>query len=835
MKTVTILIVHDDEDMLQTHAKHLMTAGYETLTASTGADGLRLAEQHRPDVVLLRQPLPDIDPDEIRHRLKKSLLTADTLVAFLSDVYESGNGHSPNAAEGPDEHIHCPVSEVALVARVQSMLRTGRAESELRERERKLDQRVKELAFLYSVSKMLDDSDDDCISESLPVIVDMMADALQYPDAACTRITLREVSAATRDFYKTPWHITVPVAVNDEPAGMVEVYYLEEKPDIYYGPFTEEELMLVHELADRLGQFVERTEGQRIVRQRNRELSLLNRIVSAAAAGADQQEMFQLACEEVSAALSVPAVMMGLFDVASLGVYTVATHLPNGNEFPHVDLSHSEGLVRKFLLRERKPLIAEDAQTDPRLAHQHVLLQKYNIASVLAVPLFVDDEILGVLILADIKKRQFTPLEVQLVQSVASELVGVVARERMLLEHKMLTEQYHHGQKLEALGRLTAGVAHDFNNALTAINGFAEILQIELPMDSAHQTSIQMILSAGQRAVGLVRQLLLFSRPQSTAMAVGDIGQLIDETRSMLLRIIGEDVQLHTYLADELWPIEMDTSQMQQVILNLCINARDAMPQGGELTLEARNVMLSETYASSHLDSQPGEHVLLSVTDTGVGMTEDVLEHLFEPFFSTKPDDDGTGLGLASTYGIVKEHGGHIEVFSKPGRGASFDIYLPRAAQGLATGDVVIDHRLPSAKGRETILLVEDDVSVRRVTEAFLRQRGYSVFSAASGEDALSMVAAAEQHIDLLLTDLVMPKMSGKELADRLPEELPDMKVLFMSGYSDEVLERHNLLRADVNFLQKPFSNADLARLVRRVLDGEGHPSVKRGDRPSPP
>jgi two-component system cell cycle sensor histidine kinase/response regulator CckA len=394
-----------------------------------------------------------------------------------------------------------------------------------------------------------------------------------------------------------------------------------------------------------------------------------------------------------------------------------------------------------------------------------------------------------------------------------------IAAIRDITERLRLEDQLRQAQKMEAIGRLTAGIAHDFNNLLTAINGFAELMQFEVAPEDPLSELVEKVLTSGRRAAGLVRQLLAFSRKQILEPRVLNLNNVVSNLGKMLHRIIGEHIEIQTVLAPDLWTVKVDPTQIEQVIVNLAVNARDAMPAGGRLTIETANVVLDESYAASHLEVQPGEHVLLAVSDTGKGMSEEVKEHIFEPFFTTKEVGQGAGLGLATVYGIVKQSDGHIWVYSEENRGTTFKIYLPRARrnalQQAKRSQIAVD--MPS--GREVILLVEDDASVRELARRTLERQGYTVLEASNGQEALRLFTQHVSPIHLLLTDVVMPGMSGKALAERLTEIQPNLRVLYMSGYTDNVIVQHGELEAGIAFVQKPLSPSKLAAKVRQVLD----------------
>jgi two-component system cell cycle sensor histidine kinase/response regulator CckA len=386
-------------------------------------------------------------------------------------------------------------------------------------------------------------------------------------------------------------------------------------------------------------------------------------------------------------------------------------------------------------------------------------------------------------------------------------------------ERKRLEAQFLQAQKMEAVGRLAGGVAHDFNNLLTAILGYADLAMSTLSPDAPVYKDIQEIQNAAQRASGLTRQLLAFSRRQIIAPRVIDLNELVLTLDNMLRRLIGEDIELRMLLAQDLGAVKVDPGQVEQVILNLVVNARDAMPRGGKLTIETGSVTLDDDYMRVHPEATSGDYVMVAMSDTGVGMTEEVKSHLFEPFFTTKEMGKGTGLGLATVYGIVKQSGGFIYVYSEPGKGTTFKIYLPRVKEPVTALPRAEEFReLP--RGTETVLLVEDEPSVRELAARALRQQGYTVLEAASGKEALQLSKEyGEKEIHLLFTDVVLPQMSGKRLAERLKELRPQVKVLFTSGYADNAVVQHQVLEPGVEFLAKPFSPAVLARKVRQILD----------------
>ncbi len=387
-----------------------------------------------------------------------------------------------------------------------------------------------------------------------------------------------------------------------------------------------------------------------------------------------------------------------------------------------------------------------------------------------------------------------------------------------ITERLELETQLRQVQKMEAIGRLAGGIAHDFNNLLTVINGYSTLVASRLGQDDAARQNVEEIRKAGERASALTRQLLAFSRRQVLQPRVLDLNEIINGTASMLRRLISEDIDLVVHLDPALGRVRADASQIEQVILNLAVNARDAMPRGGKLTLETLNVEIDEAYARGHLGARPGHYVMLRVSDTGVGMDAETRARLFEPFFTTKEQGKGTGLGLATVYGIVKQSAGNIWVDSEPERGATFKILLPRVQDEVEKAAPETAAPAPP-EGKETILLVEDEPVVRELCSEVLAQHGYTVLAAGDSEEARRLCESRRGDIDLLLTDVVMPRMGGHELAQRLASLCPQMRVLLMSGYSADANRNGGVLDPDLAFLQKPFTPDVLARKVREVLD----------------
>jgi len=417
------------------------------------------------------------------------------------------------------------------------------------------------------------------------------------------------------------------------------------------------------------------------------------------------------------------------------------------------------------------------------------------------------------------------------------EIVGMSGMLRDITERKqaekekaVLEEQFRQAQKMEAVGRLAGGIAHDFNNMLGVIIGYSDILLHDLREDDPIHRDVQHIRGAADRAAGLTRQLLAFSRKQVLELQVLDLNGIVSDLEKMLRRLIGEDIALSTVLQPDVGRVKADAGQIEQVIMNLAVNARDAMPEGGTLMIETADADLDEEYAKTHVSVIPGPYVMLAITDSGGGMDEDTRSKIFDPFFTTKEMGKGTGLGLSTVYGIVKQSGGNIWIYTELGKGTTFKIYLPRV-EGAVEAAATPKGLEKSPRGSETVLVVEDEEVLRRLTTRILKLGGYKVLEAAHGGDALLVCRDFEGSIDLLVTDVVMPKMSGRKLANHLAEDRPDMKVLFMSGYTDNAIVHQGVLDEGAAFIQKPFTASALMQKVRDVLDAA---KKDRGDKGAP-
>jgi signal transduction histidine kinase len=480
------------------------------------------------------------------------------------------------------------------------------------------------------------------------------------------------------------------------------------------------------------------------------------------------------------------------------------------------------------------PFRTEDYLHDPRVTSIfHEVARAESARAAMVVPIRIEGRVEGLLYVDQRSMRVFTDHDEAVLKRLSDHAAIAIANARAFEGEKRAraeTEaaaralhdreaQLRQAQKMEAIGRLAGGVAHDFNNLLTVISGRSTLLSERLPTDSPYRRDVDLIHKTADRAAGLTRQLLAFSRRQMLHRSVLDLNAVVTDTEVMLRRLIGEDVELVTVLDPGLARVKADRGQIEQVLINLAVNARDAMPKGGRLTLSTANVELGETFTRKNPGSHVGTFVQMSVQDNGQGMDAAVQAQIFEPFFTTKEPGKGTGLGLSTVYGIVKQHEGYIAVASELWRGTVFDMYLPPVAAGVAEpeGPLVLE-RGPS--GRETILLVEDEEGVRELARDVLRGAGYRVFEAADAAEAMRLWSLYTDEIQLLLTDMVMPRMTGREIAETLAPVRPDLRVVYMSGYTDDPMVREGETAVPGVFLKKPFSVDGLLQAARTALDG---------------
>lgn len=452
-----------------------------------------------------------------------------------------------------------------------------------------------------------------------------------------------------------------------------------------------------------------------------------------------------------------------------------------------------------------------------KLFPEATFLKQYNAHTYCGFPaLDPAGNVVAVICVLDDKPHDFSEEDKYLMKIFAQRIGAEIERQKILNERKKLESQLLQAQKMEAIGRLAGGIAHDFNNLLSVIVGYTEILLAELPATDPSEERIKLIKEAGEKAAELTHQLLAFSRKQVLELKVVNLNSVIKNMSKMLDRIIGEDIILELNTMASQSNVMADSGQLEQVLMNLAVNARDAMPSGGKLIIETADILLDKGYTGSLGEIIPGNYVMFAMTDTGTGMSMEVKEKIFEPFFTTKVTGIGTGLGLAMIYGIIKQHNGYIYVYSEPGKGTTFKIYLPAVREDTveeSTG------KIPLLQGHETILVVDDDSFIRKLVADMLGPLGYRVLEAENAETALKVGDEFEDAVDVLLTDIIMPKINGKELADAFRSKHPATKVVYMSGYTDDSVAYHGILKKETAFIQKPLTLYKLAVKLREELD----------------
>jgi len=557
------------------------------------------------------------------------------------------------------------------------------------------------------------------------------------------------------------------------------------------------------------------------VRRLNRVYAVLSEINEAIVRIRDPRALYERACEIAVERGQFRMAWVGLMGRDMQAVHVAASAGISGDYLKKLDIDlrdrdRSAGPTGTALRGGRHD-VCLDIAADPRMAPWRVAALGLGYRSSAAFPLMVNGETRGAFTLYSTEPEFFDGDELALLDDLAMNIGFAMELAEQETERRELEAQFLQAQKMETVGRLAGGIAHDFNNLLTVINGTASLAMEQQPAGGPLVHDLQEIKDAGERAADLTRQLLAFSRQQILKPTVLDLNALVGGMRNMVQRLIGEDIHLVVVSGPGLGNVRADPGQVEQVLLNLVVNARDAMPTGGTLTIETQNVELDAAHAELHPSVRPGSHVMLAVSDTGVGMDEMTRQRVFEPFFTTKEAGKGTGLGLATVYGIVKQSEGSIWVYSEPGLGTTFKIYLPRVAESVATRARV--RAAGVVPGTETILLVEDEATVRRLAERILKSAGYTVLPAADGVAAVQVLSAHPGPVHLLLTDVVLPGMSGREVAERVAVTHPHVRVLFTSGYTDDTMFRHAVIDATTAFIGKPYTVADLTRRVREVLD----------------
>jgi signal transduction histidine kinase/DNA-binding response OmpR family regulator len=861
MSSEKILVIDDNTQITAFLADVLEPLGYNPLAAGTGKDGITAALAEQPELIMLDLNLPDMSGLDVLESLRQQDCQAPVIMMTL---YGSERVVIQALRLGVRDYLTKPFAMDELLAAIERALEDVRLRRErellvqrLSRTNQSVTRRMRELATLQAIGRSVASlmPKDQLLRRILDAAVYLAgADvgALFLLDRETHRLRLEAIrkgatyrtglppvieDSHVQDVLRSgkPVWITNP----QKPTG-VTGYLGEKARSLLYVPVkvgetaigvaglvwvdrerasTDMENRLVA-LADFAAIAINNALLFEETHRSSRELVLLNRVIAASAANQDVESILEVACRELALTFGAPHTAAVLLDDQNANVVVVAEYLAQGHP-PSLGRSIAVvgNPVLQHLLRQKSSLVIEDYQNNPRLQAIHDLMPEEGALALLLLPLIVDGDVVGCLALDAAEPGVISPEEVSLASRVAEQVSGVLARARLREKHRLMEEQFHQAQKMEAVGRLAGGIAHDFNNLLTVIDISTRFLKRGLQPGDPLLSYVERVWDAGQRAARLTRQLLAFSRQEIVEPQVLDLNQMLGELDKMLRRIIGEDVELTLLPAAELWPVKIDPSQIEQVVVNLAVNARDALPDGGKLTIETANVFLDEAYAARYAEVEPGEYALLAVSDNGVGMSDEVKSRIFEPFFTTKERGKGTGLGLSTVFGIVKQNGGHIGVYSELGLGTTFRIYLPHVSEDRRAAPRLSDGEALLAPGSETLLLVEDEAAVQELTREVLAAQGYQVLSAMHGEEALQVAKAHEGPIHLLVTDVVMPRMSGRALADLLCSCRPEMRVLFVSGYTDDAIVHHGVLAEGIHFLSKPFGTEALVQKVRAVLD----------------
>ncbi len=806
--------------------------GCQTATARNGPEGLEQASRFQPDVVLLDIQMPGMDGFEVCQALKASGVTRHIPVVFLTAQGSAPATRIRALEAGGDAFLSKPVEPGELMAQVRAMARIKQAEEALRGENRSLEQAVGDRTRALLESRAL-----------LATIVDGTPDAIWVKDRE-GRVLLANTAAlralgrqAEEVLGRSTAELLGPREAAQHEAADLRVLESGETT-------TQEE----QHLSQGRSRTTVATRGP--VRDAQGQVTGLFTVVRDITDRALARQVLQRETERVKALLALyrepgqsidDVVQMAVEGLAALTgsevglvgrpvdgsaqlvaqAWSARPSEPTGTRWA----SRALGLDRNgpwwSALHSGRPVIRNGAL----LVGTSPLPEGFPaLRCLLVVPVIRDGK---VVLIGGVANRAEGYSEVDVGQA-GLYLEGVweaIRRIQSLERRTALEAQLMQAAKMEAVGRLAGGVAHDFNNLLVVILSYTRMVMEVVGESSPLLRDLREVLQAGERAAALTRQLLAHSRKQVLQASPLDLNQVITGVEPMLRRLLGEDLELQLHLGDAPWVVTADRGQLEQVIVNLAVNARDAMPQGGRVTLRTSNLPAGADPGGGPWDS-PG--VLLEVSDTGVGMDEPTRAQVFEPFFTTKEQGKGTGLGLATVYGIVKQSGGDIRVESTPGAGTVFRVLLPRSAEAetapVARAELLQANGVAPAGGQETILVAEDEAAVRGLAERLLTQAGYRVLAAKNGEEALARFATAGESVSLLLTDVVMPRMSGRELASRLTASSPGLKVVYMSGYLDDVLGKNGLLSPDIKFIGKPFRDDELLRLVRRVLDGASEP-----------
>jgi len=862
----TILIVEDDPATLRTIVDTLKEYGYKILIATTGEIALERAKYARPDLILLDILLPGIDGFETCRWLKANQSTQDIPVIFmtvLTNIEDKIRGFEL----GGVDYLTKPIHRAEIIARVNTHLRIWDLTRNLQEQNHRLQKLLVQQDTISQVGKQVTSILD--LEHVLATIVRSIQVQFSYAvvgiwllDEQLQAVVLQAGAADDeQDLPPLGFQISIDTSQNVIVQAckigqeyIVDDRYAEQHQSaqtttavarselvlpLQVGPETIGVLDIQSDLADAF-QHEERTAVQTLARQiaiairnaqlykrekmlrrseeeRAHELAQLNarleqRVEERTAELQNANTILQQHINERERAESELAeernLLRTLIDALPDYIYVKDT----AGRFVVANVGITRGLG--FVTTDELVSKAGFELYPQEMAAQYAAQEQDVINS--GQPLINHEE---AIIDAAGQRRWLLTTKVP-VRDSQGKVVRIVGVDRDITEHRRLEEQLHAAQKMEAIGRLAGGIAHDFNNVLTSIIGYTKLILDSLPSNASIRSDLEGIEASANRGANLTHQLLAFTRKQVIEPHILNPNELIVGIEQMLQRLINEDIRLLTNLAPDTGYVKIDPGQLEQVLVNLVVNARDAMSEGGTLTIETANVTLDQEYARQRAEVVPGDYIMIAVSDNGSGMDDTIKARIFEPFFTTKGVGKGTGLGLATCFGIVKQNGGHISVYSEPGQGSTFKIYLPRIYDHTHDPRNNHGHTSSSRHGNETILLVEDDSMILNLLARVLRRQGYTILVAANGAEALGLVQRErDTTIQLLITDWVMPHLGGEALADQLQRQYPNLKVLFISGYTDNALINGGILESGSAFLQKPFAPDALIRKVREVLD----------------
>jgi two-component system cell cycle sensor histidine kinase/response regulator CckA len=757
-----ILAINDTPDLLEAMRMLLQKSGYRVLTACNGNEGFEIAQGLQPDLIVSDVSMPEMDGITLCRRIRAHAELQRTPVLLVSAIRKDSDSVVEGLKAGADDYLEAPYNPMRLVTKVAQLIERKQAEEKIREGE----ERYRAVAETATDVIITIDESGKILFVNRSVERVFGYEVTEVIDKQVT-VLLRDQKGVGLNVALNKYVKTGEKALNWEAVELVGLHKNgQEIPmELSLGEFVRNGRRFLTGIARDISERKRAEQELRKSEERYRDLVENARDIIYTHDLKGNYTSINKACEQLAGYTREEALKMNLMD-------TIA---PEYRE-----------TARKMITRK----LAGEIET------------------------IYDLEILT-------KQGDRVAFEVStrlIYQNGAP--VGVQGIARDVTERKQLEARLRQSQKLEAVGQLAGGVAHDFNNLLTVILGYSEIMLRRIDQSTPLRHNLLEIKKAAERASTLTRQLLAFSRKQVLKPKVIDLNTVVADMGKMLLRLIGEDVELVTDLKPSLARVKADPGQIEQVLLNLAVNARDAMPRGGTLIIKTENVLMDDELVRKYVSVNAGAHVMLTVSDTGHGMDAETQARVFEPFFTTKESGKGTGLGLATVYGIVKQSGGNIWLHSELGKGTIFKIFLPRVDDTAADQETIVQQE-PVPRGKEKILVVEDEEQVLRIIREVLEGQGYTVLSASNGEEALELATDHGAEIRLLLTDVVMPQMSGRELAERLITMLPELKCLYMSGYTDDAIVRHGLQEDTLNFIQKPFDSVSVARKVREVLDSQ--------------